>query len=250
MIVDNEKIYPYQRNPLYEVEFALVFHEILSPADKGINTKSQNPLLKLACFQNMDNHNFTLAYVEKISDYYNCIYNFVAKQREISTVEKILILYHTELETRFETFFKILKVFCSYKIKDDEAITLARGFNSNIIETKMANDEYECCRIQNRIFFGCQYHISKFCDIIKNYGVSEATIVQDKIVKLSQLINWILDNLKKEHIIDEKLEFFECEVLQDMYNKAIQQHTTNKNVYEIRLKDFINIFTPDDKRTE
>lgn len=235
----DEDAQKYRLNEIYLQELKLLFLNDELQED-GTEVKHKSPLLKLSRYQNIDNHNFTSQDIKDMIDYYNKIYDIVMSNDELSSIEKALILYHLELEIRFETIFSLLQNIKKYKIYDEDKLDLARGFCKVIKSdwTEPANLYY----VQNRVFFGIKRYINDFCNIAQRDSVEKCAVVIMAMTDISRCINAIVDIIS----IDEKNKIiYDCEFMEQLCEKVKNTYDNAKDKRNIRVKDFINIYRPD-----
>lgn len=239
--VEDDKKYTW--NGIYLNEIKAVLYDITKPdIDMDEDEKIQvhgtrkNLLLNLILFKNMSPKNFTKDRLEELIKYFEELYYYFDELEDISEDERILIFYHLELETRFKTFLRLLERFKKLKLyKEDgykeKRLEASRGF-SKIRKNFM---------IQNRIFCG----IDNYIDEIAETDINQLNSVLKKMCEISEYIHDVSECSCKDI---EYSGCFDCEFIRELLNKVQENSKIIIDAKDIRIKDFIDIYTPDDKR--
>ena len=233
---------------VYLEEFGLLFIDDVIYDDNEKVKKHTIPLLKLAKYQNIDNHNFTSDDICDMINYYNCIYNKIESNDKLERMEKILVLYHLELEMRFETVFSLLENLRRNKIKDNDKLDTARGFCKVLkvnspTASENSNKEEISYYIQNRVFFGIKGYVDDYCYIAERYNADACFIVIRNMIDISICINAIVDIISTKEL-DNKVNY-NCNFVMKLIAKAHDVHNSSKKAENIRVTDFINMYRPD-----
>lgn len=249
----NTKKYNYKyisekwtKNKLYVHEIELLLHEVIRPENKQLN-KRQNPLLKLTNSENIDKNNFLTSDLQNIITYYKCLYKYIDSLDDMSTIEKILIIYHLEIEIRFETFIKLLEKLhstsactASKRIYEDTKISEAGMFSG----FKVQNKSYQSYIQKNKIFYGVDSYIDKF---IQSENDDYITISKN-MYKITKLLEILTENNTCHY---NKLSQDNCPFIKDLYDKTMSNIKTLNINYDIgetiKLKSFISIYSKKNK---
>ena len=280
VIETKEKVYgkdlykdqPYFLNPkrtnmsgFYLTELLLVMHEEITE-DGG----KKNPLLKLVNSDNINLEHFSGEDLDGIVKYYKSICEYMVRKK-IPLFQRMMILYHLEMETRFSTIFQILKMISDENLNDIQKETLYR--TREICSINFFNrDARGLCHYQNLIYFGKQCYcddLAKCClenrftppcrpedvlkpmyEIVKFIYVIRDTIINRLNKIYGQDYQHIADNtltsLQSTFSMNEdKLSYYEKRLLQGCQN--IMDEYNSFNGYDIKVDHFVRMYVSDDK---
>lgn len=238
-------------NKLYAHELELLLHEVIL-SEKEQFSERQNPLLKLANAENIDEHNFKVTDLQNIITYYKKMYKHIDTLQDMLLIEKALIIYHLEIEIRFETFIKILE---KLKISSDsKKAHLKDGAKNNISkeyedikvnEARMfsgftvQNYSKEISVLKNKVFYGLDKYIDRFIQADN----SEHEKILNDMYEITKLIEVLTNNSIYEC---NEILLFDCDFISDLYAKTIANIITSSIEGDIgmniKLKHFINLY--------
>ena len=249
----------------YLTELMLVMHEEITEDDG-----KKNPLLKLANSDNINLEHFSSEDLDDIVKYYKSICEYMVRKK-IPLFQRMMILYHLEMETRFSTIFQILKMISDENLNDIQKETLYR--TRAICSVKFFNNETsEEWHYQNSIYFGKQCYCEDLakCCLDNSFTVisrpEEILMPMYEIVKLIYVIRDIIINKLKgiygqdyQYLADntltslqstfsmneDKLSYYEKRLLQGCQN--IMDEYNSFNGYDIKVDHFVRMYVSDDK---
>jgi hypothetical protein len=249
----------------YLTELLLVMHEEITK-DGG----KKNPLLKLANSDNINLEHFSGEDLEDIVKYCKSICEYMVRKK-IPLFQRMMILYHLEMEIRFSTIFQILKMISDENLNDIQKETLYR--TREICSINFFNrDASELCHYQNSIYFGKQCYCE---DLAKCCLENRFTVIcrpEDVLKPMYEIVKFIyvirdtiINRLNKiygqdyQHLADntftslqstfsmneDKLSYYEKRLLQGCQN--IMDEYNSFNSYDIKVDHFVRMYVSDDK---
>lgn len=251
----------------FHTELFLVLHEEIDRSKY-----LRNPLLKLATSGNINIEHFSSTNLNEIIAYYKSICKYITgKTNKITNFNKILILYHLEVETRFSTIFKMLEILSDENLNDIQEETLyhTREVCSKHTINMMTQEE---CHYQNIIYFGklnYSRNLAKCClinkldilysprhilnpmyDIVKLIYVLRDTIMNRLKKSYSQNYNEFINNTYtnfqlKFNMDKNLLSFYEKQLFQEM-EKLIDEYNSFEG-YNVKVEHFIRMYVSDNK---
>lgn len=251
----------------FHTELFLVLHEEIDRSKY-----LRNPLLKLATSGNINIEHFSSINLNEITAYYKSICKYITgKTDKITNFNKILILYHLEVETRFSTIFKMLEILSDENLNDiqEETLYQTREVCSKHTINMMTQEE---CHYQNIIYFGklnYSRNLAKCClinkldilysprhilnpmyDIVKLIYVLRDTIMNRLKKSYSQNYNEFINNTYtnfqlKFNMNKDLLSFYEKQLFQET-EKLIDEYNSFEG-YNVKVEHFIRMYVSDNK---
>lgn len=261
---------------LYTAEFLLVLHEEM--IGDYVDDITSNPLLKLALSKNIRLQHFHTEDLQELIDYYKSICSFL-ESHKLGEFEKIMIMYHLDIELRFLTIFKFLRI-CGNNNISKVMFDIARGLSRNS-KYVLRNGESCVYSFQNLVYYGidpyiqqiayccvnnlydeCVSMIRKLYNIVQPMYTLRDTIVnkmkssynyKDCVNEMYFSLNEILGQLKNKKSVgfyfnDNSEEPFHmvCLKMIHQYDKDYIKYSSLMT-YDITLDHFVRMYISDDK---
>lgn len=227
-------------SPLYITEFCLSLNEELI----GYESKGKSPLLKLALGTNMNLKHFFIKDIQELIDYYKNICNYL-ESGEIEEFEKIMVMYHLDIELRFLTFFKFLKLASTKHDLDKTIFDIARGLSRHS-KYVMRDGIAQICSFQNIVYYGIDQYISNISHCCINELHNECVCIINSLYSIIQSIyvirDTIFNNIKKMYNYDKyvnDLYHFLNDLLFNIKQKKAVDFCLNENKYKYKPLDMI-----------
>lgn len=140
-------------------EFLAVLHEEIDDGESITETRSTNPLLKLAESSNINLKHFRIDDLDEIIKYYQKICSFLSRDT-FSEFERIILMYRLDIELRFLTIFKFLEPVSKHHNTDKESLEYARGLVA-ADRLVIRNGMEQIYTYRNLVYYGIDDYIVK-----------------------------------------------------------------------------------------
>lgn len=145
--------------------------------------------------------------IQELIDYYKKICNFL-ESSEIEEFEKIMVMYHLDIELRFLTFFKFLKLVSTEYDLDKTMFDIARGLSRHS-KYVVRDGITQICSFQNIVYYGIDRYISNISRCCINGLHDECVHIVNSLYNIIQSIyvirDTIVNNIKNMCSCQEKL---------------------------------------------
>lgn len=164
---------------------------------------------------------------------------------EIEEFEKIMVMYHLDIELRFLTFFKFLKLVSTEYDLDKTMFDIARGLSRHS-KYVVRDGITQICSFQNIVYYGIDRYISNISRCCINGLHDECVRIVNSLYNIIQSIyvirDTIVNNIKNMYNYDHYVNYVYY-FLNDLLFKINQEKAVdfclNENKYNYKPLDMI-----------